>query len=386
MNLRHVQIILRKELTDLFRDRRTLISMLIVPMLIGPAFTAGISWYLGRSRQAAKVERYRIGLTERTIVTGLHDALTQAGFLVQKTDDPRAAAQGKQVDFGVLVSGPAAGPSVQIFSDNSEMKVQMATRRVTDALERLRNAQVKSELDRRQIPAEILTPFSIDPINIAQARKMTGATLGTMLGFVLLIFLFNGAMYSAVDMTAGEKERRTLEMLLSSAATRQEIVLGKVSTSIITAFGTALLSIGSYAVAFALSGTVSSSGLVFPTDAVTLSLISLSIFPIAVLSASIAVAMATPAKSAREAMTYLTPILFVVMFLGMSTMMPEVQANAMVCLVPVANFARMLRQLMLGEWSWMQYLATVAANIVYAAMAILFAVRKFQNERILFRA
>ncbi len=383
MNFRNIAILFRKEMTDLLRDRRTLISMILAPMLIGPGLTSGMSYYFSKSRQAAKVERYKVGVEERTTVPGLREALTRQGLLVQPAADGRAAAESKQVDFGILVSGSASAPKVEVFSDNSELKIQMATRRVTDAIERLRDARVRADLSARQVPASILEPFTIKPVNIAQPRKMTGATLGTMLSFILLIFLFNGAMYSAVDMTAGEKERRTLEMLLSSAASRGEIVCGKVLTSVATAITTAFCSIGSYAVAFSISGD--SSVMSFPTDAATLSLMALSILPIAILAASIAVALATPAKSTREAMSYLTPVLFVIMFLGMSTFIPELQKNALVSLVPIANFARMLRQLLLGEWSWGQYALTFGANLVYAAAAIAFAAHKFQDEKVLFR-
>ena len=385
MNLRRVYLLFRKELTDLLRDRRTLVSVILAPMLIGPIMTAGFSWYFTKSRQAAKVERYRVGLEEQTKIPGIAEALQQAGLEVKQVSNPREAAIAKKVDFGVAVSGKTTAPAIEVFSDNSEMKIQLGTRRVTDVLEKLRDIRIKADLQRLQVPATVLKPFTIAPINIAQPRKMTGAGLGTMLAFLLLISLFNGAMYSAVDMTAGEKERRTLEILLSSAASRQEIVCGKVLTAITTALVTASLSILSYIFAFSALGR-GLEGLTFPTDAATLLLMFLSIVPIAILGASLAVALATPARSTREAMSYLTPVLFVVMFLGLSTFAPELQQNPLVTLVPIANFARMLRQLLLGEWSWAQYLLTVAANLLYASIAVMLAVRKFQDESVLFRS
>jgi sodium transport system permease protein len=96
--------------------------------------------------------------------------------------------------------------------------------------------------------------------------------------------------------------------------------------------------------------------------------------------------LATPARSTREAMSYLTPGLFLVMFLGATSFFPGTQQLAGVAFVPVANFSSMLRNLMQGEWSWAQYGLTFAANTAYAAVAVLFAVRKFQDERILLRS
>ena len=382
MNGRHVALLFRKEFIDLLRDKRTLISMILAPMLIGPGLTTGLNYYLSKSREAAKVERYRVGIEERVSLAGLKEALGQQGLAVSTVANGRASAEAKQIDFGVVVSGASTAPKVEVFSDNSELKIQMATRRVTDVIERMRDARVKADLQARQVPASILDPFTIRAVNIAQPRKMTGSTLGTMLAFVLLIFLFNGAMYAAVDMTAGEKERRTLEMLLSSAASREEIVCGKVLMAIVTALTTAFFSIASYAVAFALTGRNEIS---LPVDGATLSLLGLSVIPIAVFAAAMSVAMATPAKSSREAMSYLTPVLFLIMFLAISTLLPEMQKNPLASLIPIANFARMLRQLLVGEWSLGQYVLTFAANLFYAGLAITFAAHKFRDERVLFR-
>jgi sodium transport system permease protein len=196
-------------------------------------------------------------------------------------------------------------------------------------------------------------------------------------------------MYAAVDTTAGEKERRTIEMLLASAAAREEIVTAKVALSLTSAATNAVLSLLSYVVAFRLTQSRSSGpqafNFVFPSDPVTLGLIVLLILPISILAAAIAIAAATPAKSSREAMSYLTPGMFVVMTLGMVTFVPQLQTNMWLALLPFANFSAMLRQVLLGEWSWAQYGLTVAANLTYAAGATALAVRSFRNEKVLFR-
>jgi sodium transport system permease protein len=237
------------------------------------------------------------------------------------------------------------------------------------------------------VPAAVLEPFSRESVNIAQPRKMMGAIIGRMIGFLLLIFLFNGAMYAAVDTTAGEKERRTIEVLLSSAAGRTEIVIAKILTATTTSIGTTVLSMISYAVAFASmqrngggAGTFS-----FPTDPLTILLLALLIVPLAILAASIAVAASTPAKSTREAMSYLTPGMFLIMFLGMVTFLPNVEASVALAMIPFANFSQTLREVLSGELSWSHYVTTVGANLVYACIAAAAAARNFRSEKMLFR-
>jgi sodium transport system permease protein len=386
MSLRVLGILYRKEMTDLLRDRRTIISLIIAPVLVGPLISGGMGYFMERSRTRAKVERYSVGIREAVVVPGLSAALTQAGLDVRTVGRPRDAVESKAVTFGVEVAGSEQKPEITFYSDNSEVLASMARGRVNEALDKLAKQKVRAELQRRNVPESVIEPFTRKSVNVAQARKMTGSIVGMMVGFLLLIFLFNGAMYSAVDATAGEKERKTLEMLLSSAASRVDIVLAKVGVALTTAFATAVLSMLSYAIAFSRYRSMPGmSNMEFPTDLGTLILLALLILPIAVLAAAAGVAAATPAKSTREAMSYLTPGFLIVIVLGMVTFVPDLASQPFIAVVPFSNFSKMLREVLQGEWSWSQYAITLVANLAYAALAVGTAVRNFQRENILFR-
>jgi sodium transport system permease protein len=387
MNFKAVRVLFRKEALDLIRDRRTLISMVVAPMLIGPLIMAATNYYIRRSEQEARVERFKVGVRESTELAGLRPALQSAGLDVIRTDAPRAAVESKQVTFGVEVSGAVEKPVVVFYSDNSDMKASMARRRVDAALDGLAKERVRDALAKKGLAPDVLDPFQRQSVNVAQPRKMSAAFLGRLIGFLLLIFLFNGAMYAAVDTTAGEKERRTLEVLLSTSAGRTEIVTAKVLVALLTSVGTTVLSMASYAVALSVMQEPGMRGpaFVFPTDPLTLILLLVLIVPVAVVAASISVAAATPARSSREAMSYLTPGLFVVMTLGMIPMLGS-QASAGIALMPFANFAQMLREVLAGEFHPLLYALTIGSNLVYSAIAIAFAVRVFRNEKVLFRS
>lgn len=385
MNFRNFSLLYRKEMLDLLRDRRTLISLVLAPVLIGPVISSGMTYFMERSRSQAKVERYTVGLREAVALPGLASALAAAGLEVKPVAAPREAVESKQVTFGIDVQGTAAKPELTFYSDNSEVVVSMARSRVNEALDKLARERIGAELSKRNVPASVLEPFVRKSVNVAQPRKMTGSVLGMMLGFLLLIFLFNGSMYSAVDVTAGEKERKTLEMLLSSAASRVDIVLAKVATALTTAVGTVVLSMASYALAFSRYREGSGPRLEFPADPLSLVLLLLLIVPVAIMAAAAGIAASTPAKSTREAMSYLTPGFLIVILLGMVTVAPEVERQAYVALIPFANFSKMLRQVLQGEWSWSQYAITLVSNLSYAAAAVGIAVRNFHQEKILFR-
>lgn len=387
MNVRHVAVVLRKELLDLMRDRRTLISLVLAPMLVGPAIMSGMNYYVRRTQRQASVERFRVGVRQDVAIPGLTQALTGAGLEVSEVGDPRDAVEKKQVTFGILVSGEAAKPKVSFYSDQSDMTASMGRNRVDRALDSVSRGRVRSELAKHNVPESVLDPFVRESVNVAKPRQMTGSIMGRMIGFLLLIFLFNGAMYAAVDTTAGEKERKTIEVLLSSAAGRTEIVTAKITTALITSFGTTALTMVSYA--FALSQTETRKGgppmFMFPTDPLTVVLLAILIIPVAILAASIAVSAATPAKSTREAMSYLTPGMFLVMFMGMVTFIPGMDSSLVIALIPFSNFAQTLREVLSGETSWPRYGTTIAANLVYSGIAAALAVRGFSREKVLFR-
>jgi sodium transport system permease protein len=386
MRFRTIRILFRKEALDLLRDRRTMISLVIAPMLIGPAIMAGSTYWIRRSEQEARVERFKVGVRETTQLAGLRSALENAGLEVISVPDPRSAVEEKKVTFGMEVSGSSEKPKVVFYSDNSEMKANMARRRVDSVLDTLSRDRVREVLAKNNLSPAILDTFSRESVNIARPRQMSGAFLGRLIGFLLLIFLFNGAMYAAVDTTAGEKERRTLEVLLSSSAGRTEIVAGKVLVSLLTSFATTVLSISSYAIAFSVmpSGR-SGPAFVFPTDPLTLVLLAVLILPVAIVAASISVAAAAPARSTREAMSYLTPGLFVVMTLGMIPMVSS-ENSLTLSVVPFSNLAQTLREVLAGDVDPLRYTLAIGSNLVYSAIAVAFAVRSFTNERILFRS
>ncbi len=306
---------------------------------------------------------------------------------------PRRDVESGSADIGIeVLPGPA--PVVKIYADRSQLPVSGAlSTRIRPGLDRLKGRQVQAALEALGVSGRILEPFSIESVNVAPPRRMGGMMLSNFLGFLLVIFLLNGGMYAAIDMTAGEKERRTIEMLLSSPASRQEIVLGKVLATVTAALAVSVLSILSFAATTWLgrfsggSGPGAMFGGLFrlTLGGPMILLLGASIFPMAVMGAALVLAIAGLARSTREATSYLTPLMLFAMFFGMVNFLPGIESAPWVALVPIANFCRLIKQILLGDWSWAGLSLTVASNLVYAALAVGVAVRNFKRESILFR-
>jgi sodium transport system permease protein len=239
-------------------------------------------------------------------------------------------------------------------------------------------------------------------VNVAGERKMAGALYGTMLGYILVLLMFTGGMYTVLDMTAGEKERKTLEALLASPARREEIVMGKILVAITSVLATAVLTLGSMAYSLkstsfpaprpgASAADAPGENLrqmlgTIPLDASNVGLIALVFIPLAIFAASLMFAISLKARSFREGQTYLTPLVMVVIFPALLGGLPGLKMTPALCLIPIFNASQMIHEILIGEASPINFLVTMAANLVYSVIAFQLATRMFDDEKVLFRS
>jgi sodium transport system permease protein len=391
MRLQTIKLIYLKEILDLMRDRRTIISMLVFPLLLMPMIFLGLNYFLVRSINRAKDKQFSIALKQETGLEGMTQSLEQAGFMVRPSENPRRAVENKETELGVDVSGETNSPAIRIYADQSQLEVNVAGGRIETALNQLKEARIKNELQRAGVPERILTPFTVEKVNTAPPKKMSGMFIGAFIGYMFVMFMLMGAMYPAIDMTAGEKERRTMEMLLSSPAGRGEIVLGKILVAITASFMTSVLGLISFRVSSLLGMNANRSGqppqlmMELSLDAKSFVLIFVSSIPMAILAATLMIAIATMAKSYKEAQSYVTPLFLVAILPAMVSLLPGVKLNPGMALIPIVNFSLLIKELILGDWAWTSFTLTLLSNLLYAAIAFTAAVMVFKNERILFR-
>jgi len=388
-----IAAIMRKELLDLLRDRRSLISMLVVPLLVFPLLISGMTRLMPRLQQRAEEDLQSMGIAARVSNPAARDAIEKLGLKIVEADDLKAAVQKKTVAAAVEeVEGTP--PRFLIYVDESAPVSGAGGERIREALTAFRDAKVRESLRRSGIDGGVLTPFAITRTNVAGERKMAGAVWGSMLGYLLLLLMFTGGMYPIMDMTAGEKERRTMEALLVAPAERREIVLGKTLTAIVSILLTSALTLMSLVVSFKTGGPGGRSQQAqeiqrtmgtIPLDGTVVALLALTLLPMAVLAASVMFAIALKARSFKEASTYLTPLMFLVIFPALLGGLPGFKITPALCLIPIFNVSQIIRGILLGEVSMVNFGVTLAANLVYAAIAFVLATRTYENESVLFR-
>ncbi len=385
-----LQAIYKKEMLDILRDRRTMISMVLVPVVVFPlVFRVAIS-ITSRVEEQSEAEARKLGIAVRVTTPSIREALQMIGYPLSEHGDLRDAVQKKTVAAAVE-EDPGNPPRVRIYVDSSDLTSSAAGDKIRLALAELKDMRIRESLHNSGVPQSVLTPFIVTQTNVAGARKMAGSVWGSMLGYILLLLMFTGAMYPIIDMTAGEKERKTLEAFLASPATRLEIVVGKTAAGISAIFVTAMLTLASmvYSLKNARlnprSEELKRMTETIPLDSGTLAMIVALLIPIAIFAASLMFTIALFARSFKEGQSYLTPLMLLVIFPALMGGLPGFHLTPALCLIPIFSTSMMIRSVLLGDVSMLNYGVTLAANLIYAAIAAVIATRMFERENVLFR-
>jgi len=401
MNLNAVGIVYRKEFTEWVRDRRTLISTVLVPLFLFPLLMVGFSALavvmVGKAEKETPKVMILGGEDSPQLIASLKklDSLDIVPYAPDwkneiSNKDIRAAMEIPEGFDKSLESGQSE--TVKIYFYDGEMKSSFGANRLEKFMKDYRDTVVKDRLAAKNLPASVLSPFSIKQENVAPPEKVSGAMFGSFIGYTVIILCMTGAMYPAIDLTAGEKERGTMETILSSPISRMDLVLGKFLLVFSASLATAILSVISMGTSFAIlrhSNVMNSSG--GQTLALNLGLLSVvSVFvmalPLAFLFSAVLMTIALFAKSYKEAQSYLTPMTFLIVIPAVASVMPGVELTPKLALIPILNTSLVCKEIISGTYHWNSIALIFASTCVYAGAALFLAFKTFQRESVLFRS
>ena len=402
MNGRAIRIVYGKELRDSLRDRRTIISMIVVPVLVMPMLMFGIGTLMFKTMTKARQEIPRVmiigGENSPKVLSALHAAKNLQ--IVPATEDFTNQIVEKRVravvklpqDFDATIArGDKA--EVEIYEYQGEIKSGFAAGNLNAFFQNLRDTTVRERLESRGVPVEVLKPFTIHRQNVAPPAKVTGSLLGGMLPYIIIILCMTGAMYPAIDVTAGEKERGTMETILCCPVGRTELVLGKFLMVLTASVGTVVLSLLSMGATLqlakrVLAGSAPRGALqnVATIDIGGLAGVFLMLLPVAVMLSAALLMVGLFSKSFREAQSYCGPLMLVVIVPAIAAMLPGVDLNASLAVVPLLNVSLVCKEMISGTWHWNYILLIFGSACLYAAAALAAAVWMFHREEVLFRS
>ncbi len=388
MNLSDVAVVMRKELRETLRDRRTLAVMILFPLVVYPLVSLLLTEVIAGKQTAGEARASRVA------VVAAPGASTDAAALA--TLRTRLGTKGHNITLDSSLLAPGSSlPTSDIAADRVDAVVELlpaasggGSRRVRVYFDETRETSEKAR-ERIEVtlsawlPTGCIRTYDIAATNIAPKSKIGGYVLSKILPLIVVVMTMLGAFYPAIDITAGERERGTLETLLSSPVRRFDLMTGKVLAVATLATLTGALNIASMSLTVAEGAKLAGDGQALTIPWVRAAATLLTVIPAAFLFGAVMVAIGAMARGFKEAQTLLTPVYLLCFTPSMIASIADLRLSVSTALVPGTNLTLLARDLMLDRAAWGSGALVLGSTLLYGALALSFAARLYDSERLL---
>lgn len=385
----HLLLIIKKELSELLRDKKTIINSIVLPTLLVPLLIFG----------AIKVtEMINKKEGAKTVKIGLVNAPDDFVALVQQDTLNKITNYEKVVDFKSLISEGTVQTAV-VFPANWKLQMDSlrtgdvqihrngtkdnVNGRVTKMLQAY-NAQIKEKrIAQLQISVEKLTPFRENYIEVSEQKELIGKRIGGFIPYLFILTMWGGCLLAAIDLVTGEKERKTIETTLSLPVSKFTVLLGKAIVASLLGFIPALLNLAGLIVGLKFIDGIPDSLQLAINEMLnfqSVTMIMLLLIPFSLFLAGFIIALVAGATTFKEAQSKATPIIMLIIIPLVLAMMPGIELSWATVLVPVLNIGLGVKEIMAGTIDMLQYAAILASLVAFAVAAIYFSYKKFSDE------
>ena len=443
----NVKLIFARELRDQLRDRRTLFTVVVMPIVLYPLMGMAMLqvaqfmreyptkiWIIGNDNLAESPALVVNGKVSPDFVNDSESELVQLwlgqpqdsqfkALVSQFRENPnspsasvlvdqliQAEMKARGLDVAVVVPSEVAfvndqmvdgaepvvaransPPKIYVFQNSASDQSRIGAQRIKSVISRWQKSVIKQRLADNGISPAMVSGVEVVDADVADKLSKQTAIWSKLFPFIIMIWSLTGAFYPAIDLCAGEKERGTFETLLSSPAARSEIAIGKLLTVMSFSTTTALLNLISMAftglfVASRMGGMPGGIGLGVPPLA-CIGWLLVALIPISALFSAIALAAAAFARSSKEGQYYLVPLMMISMPLMMIPMMPSIKLDFGSSLIPVTGLMLFLRGLIEGQYAECLKFGAPVCIVTFACcwFAVRWVVQQFNSESVLFR-
>jgi len=390
--------IAKKELTDITRDRRTIIMMIVLPFVLIPGLFGVV--YTIQSQQAEKAteQQMKVSFFGQEYAPELYQAfadLDKAIILDQiPADSVDSYIQNEYLDAAIYVNREyqesidqnKQAPIIIKFKGTDSFGITRD--RIKSLLTAQENQIITKRMNQLNLKPDIVKAYQIEYKDVASTQEKLGKFVGGFLPYFFIIFGFMGAMYPALDLGAGEKERGTLETILSSPATRLDVVLGKFLVVMLAAITTAFIALGG--MYFGIQTFPDIEPWVLEVVNVILStktviLMMSLIIPISAFFSALLLGLSIYAKSFKEAQSIVGPLNIAIIFPALIGTLPGIELNAVTSLIPILNVSLASKDIIAGTINPWYMVEVYLSLIVLAGLAIVWCVNWFNRESTIFR-
>lgn len=391
--MKKIGILVKKEMTEILRDKKTLIIMVLMPLILYPVLMIGLTIGLNFVINMQDKEEHVVGYQ-----------ISDADYVAPIIDYYDTHKEDLELNLSFVDSGSSSEADVWISFSGSEDNVKIeaeytSTNQVSgstesdleDLIDNYTDAVIEQNLAEEGLTKEFLTPVTYKAVDTVSTSESIGLNMGGSIGMMLVVMILMGAFYPAVDVTAGEKERGTLETLLTLPVTNFEMIMSKFISVSVFASVTALLSLvalgGSVVfMFFAIPADSASETLQIPLD-VFLSgvpVLLIALIATALLITAFSMCFCVFAKSSKEANNYMTPVMLVVMLASMIGMIPTVELNYTFAIIPFINITLLIKQVLGQQLDIYLAFVTIMVNIAYSIITVWVLAKMYDSEDVMF--
>lgn len=391
-------IIFKKELLDTLRDKRTILVMIVIPLLLFPILINIATKITVKQRQKAEEKILNVALILNKN-GGSFKSLLKGNKKINLKENVKEheitnKIRNGNLDFAIIFNkdfdskiNERESGIVRLYYKSSE-EVNIQKSRMVNLLKEFEDNLIFIRFKELKINRSIVKAVEIDEHDIASMKEKFGEKIGGFLPYIFVIFCFIGAMYPAIDLGAGEKERSTLETLLVSPAKRLQIVYGKFGVIFLAGIMTAAISVFSLFLALKTSQEIPEEILTILlriVDYKSILLVFTLLIPLCVFFAALLLSISIFAHSFKEAQSIMTPFNFLVIFPVFIGLFPGVKLDSVTALIPVLNVSLATKEIISGTIKAGLLAEVYMSLFILAGLSLYFCAKWFQREDIIFR-
>lgn len=386
--MKTILTVFKKEMIDTLRDRRTLVTAIIMPAVLLPLLLFGITKFSKVMMDKEANKKLKLALlnppaeflatidtSEVELIEGYEKIA--GGKAIQA--DSLDVMIGFQDEFAAKQEGLKTS-KVDLWFKSTNLK---SKGRMTALIEDYEESLLDKRIELLDISSKSIDPIQIRAHEMATAEEQVGKLAGGFLPYFFLIFCFTGCMYPALDLITGEKERGTIETLLTVPASRFNILMGKVMTISIVGLAAAIMGIIGLLAGIKFLPDIPEELLEALTSMVSPKFIFMllaMLVPLCVFFAGVLSALVIKAKSFKEAQSIVSPFMMLVFIPAGLAMVPGLELDWKTAFVPILNIALATKEIIAGTINMNQYAVILISLVLIAIIAVIFSYRQFSKE------
>lgn len=382
-------IIIKKELTELLRDKKTIINSIVLPTVLVPIIIFGamkVTEMINKSNQEKSVKIGLVNAPSEFYELVANDTLNKI-TIYEEVGDFKQLIDYETIQTAIVFPndwntkmGNLSTSEVQIFRNGSRDNVN---NRVTKLVESY-SAKLKAErVTTLEIPTQKLTPFTENYVEVGEQKEVIGKRIGGFIPYLFILTMWGGCLLAAVDLVTGEKERKTIETTLSLPISKFKVLLGKTIVASLLGFIPALLNLVGLIVGLKLIDGIPPAFNEAISEMLgfqSITMILLLLIPFSLFLSGLIIALVAGASSFKEAQSKASPIIILIIIPLVLALMPGIELTWTTVLIPVLNIGLGVKEIIAGTIDMVQYAVILLSLLAFAVGAVYFSYRKFSDE------